>query len=112
MNYLILTDEEGGTVHLTTDSPKSKDGIPVLRIVAADVKGEYTAENVILNPANPMDMSLITPAADVVAWWMLEPGRTAEEFRAGELFLSTRPDYDYRASPAAKAKAAEAQQKR
>jgi len=103
MNYLILTDEEGGTVHLTTDSPKSMDGIPVLRVDAADVRGEYTAENVILNPYNPLDMSLVTQAADVVAWWLLSPGRTAEEMRAGELFLSTRPGYDYRQSPAARA---------
>jgi len=111
MNYLILTDEEGGTAHLTTDSPASKDGIPVLRIVAADVRGDYTAENVILNQENPTDMSLVTPAADVVAWWLLAPGRTAEEIQAGQLFLSTLPGYDYRDSPAARAIAAEEQRK-
>jgi uncharacterized protein (DUF924 family) len=42
---------------------------------------------------------------------MLDPCRTAEEMLAGELFLSQLPDYNYRESPAAKAMAAEAQQK-
>ena len=86
MNFHILTDEEGGTAHLITDSPASKCGIPILRIVAADVNGDFTAENVILNPENPTDMSLVTPAADVVAWWMLATCRTAEEILTGELF--------------------------
>lgn len=107
MNYLILTDEDGGTAHLTTDSPASKNGIPVLRIAAADVRGDFTAKNYILNPENPTDMSLMTPVADVIAWWLLSPGRTPEEMSAGELFLSELPDYDYRQSPAARALAAE-----
>lgn len=45
MNYLMLTDEAGGTAHLTTGSPASPKGIPVFRIAAADVRGDLTAEN-------------------------------------------------------------------
>ncbi|NVN89648.1 MAG: hypothetical protein HXX11_03515 [Desulfuromonadales bacterium] len=104
MNYLIVEDEEGGTAHLTTDSPASKDGIPVLRIVADDVSGDFTATDVILDPNNPFDMSLVTHAADVIGSWMLAPCRTPEELHAGELFLSQHPGYNYLECPAAKIK--------
>jgi hypothetical protein len=37
MNIVIMRDENGGKIRLTTESPGSRYGIPVIRIEAADM---------------------------------------------------------------------------
>ena len=61
MDYLILKDTDGGTCALTTYSPQSHYGIPVLRIEAEDVLGDYD-----YGPADVIPGSHLT-AADIVA---------------------------------------------
>lgn len=87
MRILILTDDKGGTVHLTNESPASRYGMPVLQIDAEDVSGDF----------GPSDLIGTIPhvfcAADVVATWLAQPQRTPEEIEAGRLFLSQWPEY-------------------
>jgi hypothetical protein len=85
-DILVSTDERGGIAVLTTASPASSHGIPVLRIEAEDVSGDFGPSDLIGEPGN-----LIT-AASVVAGWIERPGRTAEEFAAARKFLGQWPE--------------------
>ncbi len=84
MNDLLVTqDEKGGTATLTTASPLSHYGLPVLRIEAEDVSGDF-------GPSDCIAPGLT--AAGVVAGWAKEEGRTPEELQAARRFLSQWPD--------------------
>lgn len=87
MNILIMTDSKGGTAHLTTDSPMCKYGIPILRIEADDIDGDFGPADLIGTPPK------LFPAADIVMSWLLEPKRTEEEILAGKKFLSQWQEY-------------------
>jgi hypothetical protein len=77
---LLLTDKSRGTATLTTDSPQSHYGLPILRI---ESEGDF-------GPADMVDH--IVTAADIVAGWASNPGRTAEEIGAARMFLRQWPD--------------------
>lgn len=82
-DILISTDKDGGTAILTTASPMSHYGIPVLRIEADDVDGDF-------GPADIIDGGMT--AASVILGWANIPGRTDEELRAARLYLGQWPE--------------------
>ncbi len=88
-DILITTDPDGGTAVLTTNSPCSHYGCPVLRIEAEDVDGDF-------GPADLIDFSGIgqgmAPAANIVAGWAMAPARTDEEREAARRFLCQWPE--------------------
>jgi len=88
MHVLILTDTKGGTAYLTTESPASHYGIPVLQITADDVDGDFGPSNLIGNLDEP---DKLLTAAQIVYAWGMQPARTPEEIRA-KSFLSQWPD--------------------
>jgi hypothetical protein len=83
MNYLVTRDKDGGTAVLTTDAPGSRYGIPVLRIEADDVKGDFGPADLI--DARPMGDGFIA-AARVVAGWAADAARTPAEREAARRF--------------------------
>ena len=83
MNYLVASDKEGGTATLTTDAPGSHYGIPVLRVEAEDVNGDFGPADLI--DARPKGGGVIS-AAQVVAEWAAAPERTAIERDAARRF--------------------------
>jgi hypothetical protein len=85
MDYLILSDDNGGTARLTTDSPASSYGIPVLVLDADDIRGEF-------GPADTLPTDQPLTGADLVATWGSEPERTEEERTAAGRFLRQWPD--------------------
>jgi len=85
-DILISKDKKGGTAILTTGSPQSHYGIPVLRIEAEDVDGDFGPADQIGNPPNVMT------AAGIVAGWARTGKHTKEEIEAARLFLSQWPD--------------------
>ncbi len=94
MHILITKDKKGGTAYLTTESPASHYGIPVLQITADDIDGDFGPANLIGNLPN------VFPAADIIAAWLNTPGRSPEEIEAGKSFLAQWPEYKYRMNPA------------
>jgi len=84
MNYLILTDDDGGTTRLTTEHAASSYKIPVLVIEAEDVAGVF-------GPADLIGDSGIS-GADVVAAWGRAPERTDHERDAARRYLQQWPD--------------------
>lgn len=83
-DFLILTDGDGGTLRLTTDSPASHYRIPVLVADAADLSGHF-------GPADRLGASGLT-AADLVVHWATQAGRSPEELAAARLFLGQWPE--------------------
>jgi len=88
-DILISKDDKGGTAILTTDSPMSHYGIPVLRIEAEDVDGDFGPADLIGDLDHP---ERIITAASIVAGWAKTGKRTKEEIEAAGLFLSQWPD--------------------
>ena len=86
MEIFITKDEKGGTCHLTTDSSASHYGIPVLRIDGEDIDGDFGPADIIGTAPS------IIYAAEAVAGWAKQPGRTAEEIKAARSFLRQWPD--------------------
>lgn len=88
-DILITTDPDGGTAVLTTNSPASHYGCPVLRIEAEDVDGDF-------GPADLIDFGAvgqgIIPAATIVHAWATAPQRSDEERQAARRFLRQWPD--------------------
>lgn len=82
-DILISSDPDGGTAALTTYSPLSHYGIPILRIEGDDINGDF-------GPADIVHSTLT--AADVVAGWAIKPERTDGEIETARLFLSQWPD--------------------
>ncbi|MBE0659006.1 MAG: hypothetical protein IH602_15035 [Bryobacteraceae bacterium] len=86
MEHLILTDPDGGRAVLTTNSPASSYGIPVLRITADDIEGDFGPSDLIGQPGALM------PAAAVVAAWARDSARTEPELSAAAKFLRQWPE--------------------
>ena len=86
MNYLITNDADGGTATLSTDSPMSSYGVPVLRISSADATGDFGPADAIRH-RQPRVL-----AADIVAAWAHETDRTPDEIEAARLFLQQWPE--------------------
>lgn len=82
MDYILTQDEAGGTARLTTESPRSSYGIPVLRVDTEDLRGDF----------GPAERIGTGAAADVVAGWAREPDRTPEEIEAARAFLGSWPE--------------------
>ncbi len=91
MEYILSTEKETGSaaVTLTTDSPQSHYGIPVVRF-------ELLPDSPDCGPADLWPDSLgmldgLTCADEVFAWGR-KAERTEEEISAAKLFLSQWPD--------------------
>ena len=83
MKDLVVTvDALGGTAVLTTGSPQSHYGIPILRVEAEDVEGDF-------GPADEIAPGLT--AGGVVFGWAKRDGRSPEELDAARLFLMQWP---------------------
>lgn len=74
---IIIAKSELGYICLTTESPASSYGTPVLRVESLEVSGDF----------GPNDPFGGVPAAQVVRKWMSGSGRTDEELEAGRKFL-------------------------
>jgi hypothetical protein len=85
MNIIIAIDKKDGMATLTTDSPLSHYGVPVLRIEADDINGDF-------GPADILDSKKGLTAADVVAGWAIDKDRTLEERNIAQKYLSQWPD--------------------
>lgn len=82
-DILVIKDEQGGTAVLTINSPQSCYGLPILRIKTLDWEDDFGPADLLAN--------LIT-AAEVVADWASQDGRTPEELKAAVAFLRQWPD--------------------
>lgn len=89
MRHLILEDEAGGTAVLTTESSASHYGVPVLRIEADDVDGDFGPADLIGDLDKP---STLMTAASIVAPWGNQPERTAAERKAARQFCAQWPE--------------------
>ena len=88
-DILIIKDEKGGTAILTTWSPQSHYGCPVLRIEAEDVDGDFGPADLIGDLDHP---ERIMTAASIIAGWAKTGKRTKEEIETAGLFLSQWPE--------------------
>ena len=88
-DILIMVDEKGGTAILTTNSPMSRRGIPVLRVKAEDVDGDFGPADLIGERRRP---EMIRTAAGIVAEWVRTINPTGKELEAARLFLSQWPE--------------------
>lgn len=88
-DILIITDKDGGTAYLTTNSPMSHYGTPVLRIEANDAEGDFGPADII---GEVVGGGGIMTAADVVYGWAIRPERTEAEFKIARSYLSQWPD--------------------
>jgi hypothetical protein len=88
MNYLILTDDKGGTATLTDETAACRYGVAVLLIHAEDCQGEFGPADLIGDLDPP---ETLMHAAEPVLAWALKPERTAEEREAARLFLGQWP---------------------
>lgn len=82
-DILISTDNKGGRAYLTTSSPVSHYGIPILRIEAEDIDGDF-------GPSDIIDGTMT--AADIIVGWAKRPGRTNDELIAARKFLGQWPE--------------------
>lgn len=94
-DILILRDKNGGTAILTTASPASHYGIPVLQIDADDVSGDFGPGDLLGELPN------IFPAANIVAAWGRAPERTNEEREIAARYLRQWPEGPQVETPAA-----------
>ena len=85
MELLLFTDREGIEYKLTTDSPMSSYGIPVVR-VENESPGDY-------GPADMLTFAgLPVVASGLVALWARLAGRTPEEIEFAKSFLAQDPN--------------------
>lgn len=82
MNVLIA-DDDAGRVILTTDSAASSYGAPVLRVIVSGSVTDYGPGEMLGDIDRP---DSLTSAAQVVATWGGEPGRTRQERTAARAF--------------------------
>lgn len=87
-DIVIATDPEGGSAVLTTHSPMSHYGCPVLQITAEDVDGDFGPADLIHDDAHER----IYPAANVVAGWAMKPERSVLEVKAARMYLAQWPE--------------------
>ncbi len=78
-DILIMVDEKGGFAILTTDSPMSRHGIPVLRVKAEGIDGDLGPADLIGERKRP---EMIRTAAGIVAEWIRTGKHTEEELEA------------------------------
>ena len=84
-DIFIAMDEKGGTAILTTDTPMSSHGIPILRINAENIKGDF-------EPGDIIGDDCTTTAAEVVVGWAKSRNRTEAELKAATVFLKQWPE--------------------
>jgi len=83
-DILVKVDEKGGTVILTTDSPASTQGAPILKVDTEDLEGEF-------GPSDILGEDLLT-AAEFIVEWARTGERSKAETQAAKLFLSQWPE--------------------
>ena len=86
MDITMIKNESGEKTSLTTESPASHYGMPVLRIEAEVVSGDFGPADLIGEPPKAFT------AAQGVAGWGSQPERTPEEQHAAKAFLGQWPD--------------------
>lgn len=86
IDFLILTDNDGGEARLTNQTPSARYGIPCLSINARDLCGAFGPADLLGTPPQCFF------AADVGRRWGSEPDRTPAERQAAGLFLRQWPD--------------------
>lgn len=96
MEYVIWKNGDTNMVTLTTNSPQSHYGIPVLRMELLDCPDLGPRDNIpfpdgAIKVFDDEDQNKIT-AADVVFLWGYHKERTKEERAAARLFLSQDPE--------------------
>lgn len=86
MNITISQDESGVTCSLTTDSPSSHYGVPVVRFHRLDYPDCGPGD-----PWPPLE-GMLEPmlVGEYMAGWLQEPGRTGDEISAARLFLGLK----------------------
>jgi hypothetical protein len=85
MNYLLRTDGHGGEARLTTESPASRHGVPVLEVTGEGIIGTFGPRDVFGVPPKMMS------AARLVHTWAMDPARTPQEKDAARRFLKRWP---------------------
>jgi hypothetical protein len=85
---MIVVNNLLGRAVLTTDSPLSHEGTPILRVEAEDIGGDFRAGDLVDTDAqgNPIR------AGFIVALWALKPERTRREIHAARRFLRQWPE--------------------
>lgn len=86
-DIVVCEDQTGGTAILTTDSPQSHYGCPVLRIEAEDIDGDFGPRDLLGDP----ERGFVT-AAEVVAGWIGRGDRNESEVEAARRFLQQWPE--------------------
>ena len=89
MRYLVLNDPDGGMAFLTTESAVGTCGVPVLRITAADVDGDFGPADVIGDLSRP---ETLVSAAEIVAAWAAKDERSDAETEAARRFCAQWPE--------------------
>ena len=99
IDFLITTDETGGTMRLTNSFPENHCDSLILRVDADDLRGDFWPADDLARSFDPAlliakgkpDFSL-TAAGVVYCWAVLHPGRTTEELAAASRFLRQWPE--------------------
>jgi hypothetical protein len=90
-DIIVLKDKDGGTAVLTTASPQSHYGVPVLRIEGAK---DIPERGIDYGPADLIAEVKGVPlrGAHIVAGWALGKGRTQAEIQIARQYLRQWPD--------------------
>ena len=92
MKIILWPDNENWEIFLTTDSPQSSHGLPVLRQISK--RNPVPGSGWTFGPADPWlpAESDEQTAADIVMSWAREKGRTQLELEAARDFLRQWPE--------------------
>ncbi len=92
MDDIIITrDKDGGIAYLTTASPQSHYGVPVLRIEGAK---DIPDRGIDYGPADVIVVAdgRVIKGAHIIAAWAMGKKRTPQEVELARLYLSQWPD--------------------
>lgn len=88
MHILIAKDQNGGTAYLTTQSPASHYGRPVLQVTAEDLDDDFGPGDLL----GGIEKGSFMYAADIVTCWARQSGLTEEEMEAAKVYLRQWPE--------------------
>lgn len=87
IDFVVFTDREGRLSRLTNQTSRSQNGLPLLAVDAMGVTGVFgPGDSLGVPPAGMMR------AAEIVADWARQTGRSAPEREAAKLFLGQWPE--------------------
>lgn len=98
MEYRIAKDNETPTITLTTDSPQSHYGIPVLRYEMHDCK-DFGPMDIIPNFHNLELFDTPITAGSIIFTWADNRKRTRKERNAARLYLSQSSNPQFQLAP-------------